>query len=103
MTFFVVAVLAVGNLGFLAALVLLERMWAHERRHLTNSVVARHAPELAVLEQADRTPPVPVVRPVKLPPRRATDTTPGVNDDGQLVDVRGQVVDESAMIGIAGN
>lgn len=97
MTFFVIAVLAALCAGEFAALVLLERMWAHERRHLTDSVVARHAPDLVALTGS--TDPVPV----KVKPRRATDDRPGVNLAGNLIDQDGQVVDESVLIGLAGN
>ena len=76
--------------------ILAERVWASERRRLITAVLARHAGDLAAVEAVERMSPAPARR-------RTGDPSVKVNEWGQIVDDDGQVIDESALIGLGGN
>ncbi len=73
------------------------RQWQQTERRLVGALLSRHSGDLAALESVENQP-----RPARIKTRRATADTPGINEYGQLIDERGAVVDESAMVGLGG-
>jgi len=76
--------------------ILAERGHAAERRRLVTAVISRHAGDLAAVESAQHLSPAPARR-------KTLDPEVHVNEFGNIVDRDGQVIDESAMIGLGGN